>query len=262
MSDIILIDETEFTEQELAMANNLVGQIDIFDHDLVLNYGIEPQKKLSSSADKVLKQVKMKNTSSVESAFDSLTSTFNSLRTDKASLNSPIGFIKRNAINTLIVDFNNVRKYVEEIIMQLREHQLAIMQDMDVLRKILKYNKRYYKEISLYILAGQKRILYYEEKVLPELKSKASSSTLNAEDYSRTCEALETFRKRIHNLAVSRTVVMQTIAQVQLLLSTDASVLERINTIIHITVPLFKTQISIDSIVSAKTTINNLKNSR
>ena len=262
MADIILIDESEFTEEELAMANGIVDQIDIFNHDLVLNYGIEPQKKLSDSSDKILKQVKMKNTSGIDFAFDSLTTTFKSLRTDRASLNSSIGFIKKNATNTLIIEYNKVRKNVEEIIMRLREYQLTIMQDMDVLRKILKYNKRYYKEISLYILAGQKRILYYEEKVLPELKSTASLSTLNAEKYTRAYEALEAFRKRIHNLSVSRTVVMQTIAQVQLLLSTDASVLERNNTIINITVPLFKTQISIDSIISAKSTIINLKNSR
>ena len=240
MADIIMIDKNEFTPQELAMADGLVEQIDIFDLNLVLNYGMEPQKQFSESSDKILDQVKQKDLKEIDTVFDSLITSFDSLRTDSMSLNSPIGFIKRNATNTLIIEYNKIKSNIEEIIARLREYQLVIMQDMDVLRKILKTNKKYYKEISLYILAGQKRIAQYE-------------------DTPKTSQHLDTFRRRLHNLATSRTVVMQTIAQVELLLATDTRVLERINTIINVTIPLLKNQISISNIVNAKDTILKFK---
>ena len=240
MADVILIDESEFTEQELSLANSLVPQIDIFDLNLVLNYGMEPQKKLSESSDKILSKIKTKDLENIDRIFESLTVSFNSLRTDSASLNSPIGFIKRNATNTLIIEYNKIKNNIEEIIARLRDYQLTIMQDMDFLKKILKTNKKYYKEISLYILAGQKRIAQFEET-------------------PKTLQHLDTFRRRLNNLAVSRTVVMQNIAQVEMFLATDTRVLERISTIINVTIPLLKNQISINNIVSAKQTLVNLK---
>ena len=250
-----MIDVSEFSEKELSLAKDLVSQIDIFDRDLVLSYGTESQKKLSDSTDKLLNQVNVKDSSIVEGDFNSLKNAFTSLNTDSPSLKSPIGFIRRNAINTLIVEYNKIRKNVEGTIASLRDHQLVIMQDMDVLEKILKVIKRYYKEISLYIYAGQIRIEYYEKNVLPDLKSTAPFSAKNAEDYSRTYDALDTFKRRISNLITSRTVALQSIAQLELFLKTDGNVLERINAIINITIPLLKTQISIQDIVNAKKTI-------
>ncbi len=255
----VIIDETEFTEAEIQLANALVDQIDIFNRNLVLSYGAESQKKLSEASDKILKQIKTKDFTSINTYFNSLTTSFNSLKTDSPSLSSPIGFIRKNATNSLIVEYNNIRSNIEGIIARLREHQLTIMQDMDNLEKLLKANKRYYKEISLYILAGQKRIKHFEEDVLPDLKSTAPFSTKNAEEYSRTYDALDTFKKRILNLLTSRNVALQSIAQIEMQLKTDSAVLERISTIVNITIPLLKNQISIQDIVNAKNIISGFK---
>ncbi|MBR6253514.1 MAG: toxic anion resistance protein [Clostridia bacterium] len=222
MADIVMIDETEFTAQELAQANDLVEQIDIFDLNLVLNYGTNPQKKLSESSDKILHQVSADDIKKINETFDSLTACFDSLRSKFA-----------NRIR--------IKEDIQGLTARLREFQLIIMQDMDVLNKILKTNKKYYKEISLYILAGQKRIKQFENN--PNAR-----------------EALDTFKRRLNNLSVSRTVVMQTIAQIELILSTDSAVLERINTVLNVTVPLLKNQLTISNIITAKETIAKLKN--
>ena len=105
---------------------------------------MESQKKLSESSDKILSQIKTKDLKDIDKIFESLSTSFDSLRTDSVALNSPIGFIKRNATNTLIIEYNKIKSSIEEIIARLREYQLIIMQDMYVLRKILKTNKKYY----------------------------------------------------------------------------------------------------------------------
>ena len=221
--------EMEFSQKELMMAEALVPQIDIFDLQLVSTYGIAPQKRLAESADEILKQVKSKDLGGVGRDIEELLQTISGLKTDDPNLLSKIGFIARKAIEELILRYSSAQDEISRIVRKLEEHQLFIMQDMNALRKLKKANSKAYKELSLYIFAGQKKL-----QMLEQTSSKSDLETQ---------KAIERFRRKLVDLMTSRNVALQTLAQIELLLNNDQAILEKISTIIHSTIPLWKNQI-------------------
>lgn len=239
------IDTSEFSAEEIELAKSLVPQIDILDYGLVSSYGNEAQRSLSESSDRILRQIRSKVTSSVGGDFEELLNTISIINADNPSLKSKIGFIARKGIQDLIISYYNVEKEIAIISRRLKEHQLVIMQDMDVLNKLKVANQRLYKTLSLYIIAGQIKLEQIEKDILPPLKEVSALSTENAEKYRRTFEAFEHFKKKIYDLMVSRNVSLQVSTEIGMLLLNDATILERINTILSSTIPLWKSQVAI-----------------
>ena len=228
-SNFITIDENDFTPQELSTAKSLVPNIDIMDYQLVATYGYASQKKLSLSSEDILKQMRMKDMESVKRDIEDLISIISKLKTEAMSfLDHSIGLFSKRSSERLIIEYSIAENEIEKIIKRLEEHQLFIMQDLNTLRRFKKANTRCYKELSLYIWAGQEKLNQLSQ--LPNQSNDLKS-------------AIERFKRKLSELALSRNVALQTSAQIELILNNDQEILERISTIINSTLPLWKNQI-------------------
>ena len=238
-----MIDESEFNEKELALANGLVNQIDIFNQKLVLSYGTDPQSRLSTSSDKILKQLQRKTPQSLDVDVKSLLNELNSIKTGDFTMGSRMEICRR----------------ISAIVAVFRESQLVIMQDQDALNKLKKANNKCYKEISLYILAGQKRLAQIEKEQIRTSSALKIKTSRDLENERETSDAVNRFKRRLQNLEVSRNVALQTLAQITMLITTNDSMLERINTILNITIPLMQTHFSVQDISRARLSIINMQ---
>ena len=238
-----MIDESEFNEKELALANGLVSQIDIFNQKLVLSYGTDPQNRLSNTSDKILKQLQRKTPESLDVDVKSLLDELNSIKTGNFTMGSRKEICRR----------------ISAIVAVFRESQLVIMQDQDALSRLKKANSKCYKEISLYILAGQKRLAQIEEEQNRFSSALRIKTSRDLENERETSDAVNRFKRRLQNLEVSRNVALQTLAQITMLITTNDSMLERINTILNITIPLMQTHFSVQDISRAKLSIINMQ---
>ncbi len=241
-------EENVLSEAELKMVDDFVKKIDISNSTAVMNYGVGTQKNLAAFSEKTLNTVKTKDLGEVGNMITDLVTdlkSFDVTEEDKGFL----GLFKKsgNKLQSMKVKYDSVEKNVEAVSNKLEEHQATLMKDVASLEQMYNLNLNYFKELSMYILAGKKKLKLLRETELVELQQKAQRTGLAedaqaAKDFASMCDR---FEKKLYDLQLSRTIALQTGPQIRMLQDADTVMAEKIQSTIVNTIPLWKNQMVI-----------------
>ena len=241
-------EEAVLTPEELKMVDAFVKQIDITNTQAVMTYGVGTQKKMADFSEKTLESVKTKDLGEVGGMITSLVTELKNFDVEEEE-KGLFGFFKKgtNKMQEMKTKYSRVETNVETISKELEKHQIQLMKDIDLLARMYELNLNYYKELSMYILAGKKKLKEAREKELAELQQKAQRSGLpeDAQAASDFADKCDRFEKKLHDLQLTRTVAMQTGPQIRMIQSSDSVMAEKIQSTIVNTIPLWKSQMVI-----------------
>lgn len=239
------MEQTTLSPEEQQMVNDFAEKIDIENINQILQYGAGTQKKMADFSDAALENVKTQELGEVG---DLITQVVGELRDFDATEEEKglFGFFKKqgNKIETLKNRYAKAEVNVEKITGSLQEHQRRLLKDSAILEKMYSQNLTYYKELTMYILAGKKKLQQVREGKLRELENKAALSGLpedaqEAKDLDSKCNR---FEKKLHDLELTRMISLQTAPQIRLVQNNDTTMVEKIQTTIVNTIPLWKSQ--------------------
>lgn len=234
------------TAEELAAVDSFKNQIDIKNSAQVMSYGAGTQQKLAGFAEKALENVKAKD---VDEVGIMLTDLVNEIQSFDADENDG-GFLSRLFKNTqkkvesLKTKYEKTEISVNKIVTALESHQIQLLKDISVLDQMYDMNKNYYKELTMYILAGKKKLEEIEKGELSALRQKAAETgkaedAQAANDLQAQCDR---FDKKLNDLELTRMVAIQTAPQIRLIQNNDTMMAEKIQSTIVNTIPLWKSQ--------------------
>lgn len=242
------LDESILTDEERKMVDDFSRQINLHDSNGILQYGVGTQKKMADFSENALKSVKTKDLGEVGDMISSLVTELKSFDVDEEE-KGLFGFFKKsgNKLTAVKAKYEKAEVNVEKICEVLEKHQMQLMKDVAVLDKMYGLNLSYFKELSMYILAGKKRLQEVRDTELADLVMRAQMSNLPEDaQAAKDMEALcERFEKKIHDLELTRTIAMQTAPQIRLVQSSNALMVEKIQSTIVNTIPLWKSQMVI-----------------
>ncbi|HJA20380.1 toxic anion resistance protein [Mediterraneibacter glycyrrhizinilyticus] len=238
------LDESILTDEERRTVDAFAQQIDLTNSTLVLQYGAGTQKKMADFSEDALNNVRSKDLGEVG---DLLSGVVKELRGfDEEEEKGFFGIFKKasNKIETMKAKYAKAEANVNEIVKVLEKHQVQLMKDTALLDKMYELNLTYFKELSMYILAGKKKLAEVRNTQLKELLDKARLSGLPedaqaAKDLDSMCNR---FEKKIHDLELTRMISIQTAPQIRLVQNNDTQMVEKIQSTIVNTIPLWKSQ--------------------
>ncbi len=240
--------EDVLTEDERKMVNEFSKQIDLHDSNGIIQYGVGTQKKMADFSESALKTVKTKDLGEVGDMISGLVTELKSFDVDEDEKGF-LGFFKKqgNKLNAMKAKYDKAEVNVEKICDALESHQMQLMKDVAMLDKMYGLNLVYFKELSMYILAGKKRLEEVKATELKELIDKAQKSNQPedaqaAKDMEELCTR---FEKKLHDLELTRMISIQTAPQIRLVQSSDTLMIEKIQTTLVNTIPLWKSQMVI-----------------
>lgn len=230
-------------EQEQVEA--FVKQIDVTNSQLVLQYGASAQKKIADFSEAALGNVRSKDLGEIGNDLAAVVTELKSIDEEEEEKGF-LGFFKRNAnkLANMKAKYAKAEENVDRICKVLEGHQIQLLKDAAMLDQMYELNLTYYKELSMYILAGKEKLGLVRTKELPELLEKAERSglpedTQKAKDLAELCNR---FEKKIYDLELTRTVAMQMAPQIRMIQSNDTAMSEKIQSTIVNTIPLWKSQ--------------------
>ena len=233
------------TPAEQQMVNEFAAKIDIENTNQILQYGAGTQKKMADFSDTALENVKMQDLGEIG---DLIKNVVGELRDFDAQDDGGrfFGFFKKQSskIENLKNKYDKAEVSIEKITDSLQQHQVRLLKDSAMLDKMYEQNLNYFKELTMYILAGKKKLEETRNGKLAALKNKAMMSELPedaqaARDLDEKCNR---FEKKLHDLELTRTIAMQTAPQIRLIQNNDTVMVEKIQTTIVNTIPLWKSQ--------------------
>lgn len=237
--------EVQLTPEEQKIVDDFAEKIDITSSALVMQYGSGAQKKIANFSDTALANVRTKDLGEVGDEIANLVvelKSFDAGEEEKGFL----GFFKKqaNRLDGMKARYDKAEVNVNKIASSLEGHQVQLMKDIVMLDKLYETNLAYHKELSMYILAGKKRLKRERETTLEELKAKAQRSGLPedaqaANDFAQQCDS---FEKKLHDLELTRMVSVQMSPQIRLVQNNDRLMAEKIQSTIVNTIPLWKSQ--------------------
>lgn len=241
----VTVEETPLTPEERKIVDDFADKIDVTNTTQVMQYGSAAQKKIASFSETALNNVRTKDLGEVGEAITGLVTElkgFDATEEEKGFL----GFFKRsgNKIAAMKAKYDKVEVNVDRITGVLDQHQVTLLKDIAMLDKMYDMNLSYFKELSMYILAGKKKLQQVRATVLPELVEKAKRTGLPedaqaANDMSGMCES---FEKKLHDLELTRMVSIQMGPQIRLVQNNDKIMAEKIQSTLVNTIPLWKSQ--------------------
>ncbi|MDD4850009.1 MAG: toxic anion resistance protein [Gemmiger sp.] len=241
----VQVEDTPLTPEEQKMVNDCAEKIDINNSQMILQYGAASQKKLSDFSDTALSRVKTKDMGETGELITSLIGELKGFDTAEEQKGF-FGFFKKQqaSIENLKTRYDSADKNVERIKAQLEDHQVTLMKDITMLDKMYQLNLVYFKELTMYILAGKKKLAETRATQLKAAQEKAQKSQLPedaqaARDLSDMCDR---FEKKLYDLELTRNVSIQMGPQIRLIQSNDTMMAEKIQTTIVNTIPLWKNQ--------------------
>ena len=241
-------EERILTPEELRMVEEFSKKIDVTDSKAVLTYGAGTQKKMADFSEKTLESVKTKDMGEVGDMITGLVSQLRSFDVDENEKGIK-GFFKKKGsqVQELRTKYASAEKNVEAIATELEKHQVTLLKDIELLDRMYELNLNYYKELTMYILAGKKKLKEVRATQLPELQKKAEQSGLpeDAQAARDLAEQCDRFEKKRHDLQLTRAVAMQTGPQIRMIQAADQVMAEKIQSTIVNTIPLWKNQMVI-----------------
>ena len=241
----VKVEDTPLSPEEQQMVNDFAEKIDITNSQMVLQYGAASQKKLSSFSETALSRVKTKDMGETGQLITSLIGELQGF--DAAEQSKGIfGFFKKpvQSIEMLKTRYESADKNVERIKTQLEDHQVTLMKDITMLDKMYELNLVYFKELTMYILAGKKKLANVRENDLKAAQEKAQRTQLpeDAQAARDLADLCDRFEKKLYDLELTRNVSIQMGPQIRLIQSNDTMMAEKIQTTIMNTIPLWKNQ--------------------
>ena len=238
----------ELSEEEKAAVVEFNKKIDITDQTQILQYGISAQNKISEFSDSVLENVKTKETGDVGSLLANLVSEIKAF--DSSINGEPKGLAKlfysaKREVNYIKAKYSKIENNVDSIEKGLEKNKLQLLKDITMFDTMYDKILDYYKDISLYIIAGEKKIEELKEITLPELKKKAEETRdqIDIQKVNDLETQINRFEKKLYDLKTTRIISIQMAPQIRLLQSNDAELVEKIQSSITNTIPLWKNQI-------------------
>lgn len=232
------------TPEEQKMVNDFAAKIDIENTNQILQYGAGTQKKMADFSDTALENVKTQDLGEIGELISNVVGELKDF--DEQEEGKFFGFFRKQTskIENLKNKYDKAQANVEKITDSLQQHQVRLMKDSAMLDKMYEQNLNYFKELTMYILAGKKKLEETRNGKLAEMKNKAALSGLPedaqaARDLDEKCSR---FEKKLHDLELTRTIAMQTAPQIRLIQNNDTVMVEKIQTTIVNTIPLWKSQ--------------------
>lgn len=239
----------ELSKEEQKAVDEFNAKIDVMDSTQVLQYGASAQNKISEFSDSVLEDVKTKNVGDVGDLLANLVSEIKSF--DSAiNTSEPKGLAKlfhsvKKEVNYIVAKYNKIENNIDTIEKGLENNKLQLLKDINLFDTMYDKNLDYFKEISLYIIAGERKLEELKTKVLPELKKKAEASNdqIEIQKVNDMETQINRFEKKLYDLKTTRIISIQMAPQIRLLQNNDAELVEKIQSSITNTIPLWKNQI-------------------
>lgn len=245
VSETASIENIGFSEQEKAVVKEFAKKIDITDSTQILQYGSPAQKKIADFSESALSNVRTRDLDEVGRIISDLVVKLKGFAIE----DEPKGFMgifKRTGkqISRLKAQYNTIEKNIDEICESLEKHKITLLKDITMLDKMYEMNLAYYKELSMYIMAGREKLKEVLSKELPALQEKARKSGRpeDAQAANYLADMCNRFEKRLHDLELTRTICVQMGPQIRMLQSTNSIMLEKIQTSLVNTIPLWKNQ--------------------
>lgn len=237
------------TKEEKEAIEEFNSKLDVTDNTQILQFGAAAQNKISKFSDEILENVRTKDTGEVGDELSKLVAelkAFDKAVTDTESMNvlEKIFSSVRKEVDKLIAKYTKVEKNVDTIESALEKQRLQMLKDITMFDHMYEKNLEYFKEISLYIIAGEKKLGELREKVLPELQEKAklSGDQLDIQKVNDIENIINRFEKKLYDLKTTRLISIQMAPQIRLLQSNEAELVEKIQSSITNTIPLWKNQ--------------------
>lgn len=239
-----MMEESVLSAEEKLMAEKFAEQIDLTNSNMILQYGAGTQKKMADFSESALENVKTKDLGEVG---DLLTGVVKELKAfDEEEEKGFLGIFKKssNKITAMKAKYAKAETNVNQICKALESHQVQLMKDVALLDKMYELNLTYYKELTMYIVAGKKKLNEVRTGELQQLLQKAQATGMAedaqaAKDLDSMCNR---FEKKLHDLELTRQISMQTAPQIRLVQGNDTLMVEKIQSTIVNTIPLWKSQ--------------------
>ena len=240
----VVVDESMLSETERKMVDEFSKRIDITDASQVMQYGAAAQKNIAAFSENALNSVKTKDLGEVGKALSDLVVELKTL--DKPEEKGIFGFFqkKKNDLESLKASYSKAETNVDNIVKILEDHQIVLMKDIAMFDQMYDLNTKYYKELTMYIIAGKKRLADVRANELEQLRKKAEQTGAQEDaqaynDFSNLCLR---FEKKLHDLELTRMISIQMGPQTRLLQNNDTQMLEKIQSSLVNTIPLWKSQ--------------------
>ena len=236
------------TDAEKQAIEEFNKKINVEDATQVLQYGAKAQAKISQFSDSVLEGVKTKNTGEVGDLLSDLVAEIKSFDAAVVADNKGLGKLFNSAkkqLDKLVAKFSKVETNIDRVEHELENHKLQMLKDITIFDTMYEKNLEYFKELSLYIIAGERKLKELKEVVLPELQQKAreTGEQLDAQKVNDMENTINRFEKKIYDLKTTRIISIQMAPQIRLLQNNEAELVEKIQGSLINTIPLWKNQI-------------------
>lgn len=241
------IPETSLTPEEQKMVNDFAAQIDITNTQMVLQYGAGCQKKIADFSENALNSVRTKDMGEIGQMLTDVVSELRSFEEEEEK--GFLGIFKKSShkLENMKAKYDKAETNINKICRVMENHQITLLKDVAMLDKMYDLNLNYFKELSMYILAGKQKLETAKTSELPALLARAEQSglpedTQAAKDFAAMCER---FEKKIYDLELTRTIAMQMAPQIRLIQNNDTTMSEKIQSTLVNTIPLWKSQMVI-----------------
>ncbi len=263
------LDEELLSDDERRQVDAFAKQIDLADSALVLSYGAGAQKKMADFSQSALEKVRTQDLGEVGELITDVVGELRSLEVGEER--GFLGIFKRGAsrVEALTAKYDKAENNVNKIVGHLKDQQLTLMKDAKILDRLYDLNLAYFKELTMYILAGRKKLEEVRSGQLAELaaKARATGRTEDAEAVQKLTAACDRFEKKLSDLDLTRTIAMQMAPQIRLVQNNEMLMVEKIQTTVVNTIPLWKSQMVLalgianaDAAVRAQTTVTDMTN--
>jgi len=236
----------QFSEEEQKMIGDFSKQIDITNPNLVFNYGVAAQQNISQFSDNALKNVKTKDLNEIGDSIADLVTELRAFDTDEEEKKGFFGFFKKQQTNlsSLKAKYDDTEVNVNKIVEALEGHQIQLLKDIALLDRLYDQNLNHFKELSMYIVAGKKRLEEFRANELQAAFDKAKASGLpeDAQAAKDLSDKADRFEKKIYDLELTRNISIQMAPQIRMIQSSNQTMAEKIQSSIVNTIPLWKSQ--------------------
>lgn len=238
------INEDMLTEEEKAIVNDFASKINIADSQQVMSYGSAAQQHIATFSETALESVKTKDLGTIGETLSSLVVQLKTL--DQPEKKGIAGWFqkRKNNLEEMKANYSKAETNVDKIVDMLEEHQVVLMKDISALDKMYELNTKYYKELTMYIIAGKKKLAETRATTLVEMKKKAEETQAqeDVQAYNDMVQLCERFEKKIHDLELTRMISVQMGPQTRMIQNNDTLMVEKIQSSIVNTIPLWKSQ--------------------
>ena len=241
----VKLDDSMLTEAEKKVVEDFSKKIDIMDSNLVLQYGAAAQKNVAGFSENALASVRTKDLGEIGDSLSELVVELKGFGEEEEK-KGLFGLFKKagNKLESMKAEYSKVEANVARISRELEQHQVVLMKDVAMFDQMYELNLKYYKELTMYILAGKKKLEAVRTTELPALKAKAEQTGAqeDAQRYNDMAQMCDRFEKKLHDLELTRMISVQMGPQTRLLQNNDTMMVEKIQSSLVNTIPLWKSQ--------------------